>query len=102
MLKLLIRSIHFFIVLYFILTPLFVTNKELLRNYIILSIFLMFHWVTNNDTCALTMIEGYLTDQKEDETFLGQIIKPVYRISSREIYIALIVLTIIATYKYFY
>ena len=102
MLHLLIRAIHFLVMLYFVLTPFLVSNKEMLRNYVIFSLFLILHWFTNNDVCALTMIEGYLTDQDEEETFTGKIIKPIYRISSYEVYLVMIGLIGFATYKYFY
>lgn len=100
MLVWLIRIFHFLIMLYFVLTPFTTNNKELLRNYVVFALFLMFHWLTNNDTCALTLIEGYLTDQDEAETFTGKIIKPIYQISSVEIYIILCLLILWSSYKY--
>jgi hypothetical protein len=38
------------------------------------------HWKTNNDTCGLTILEQALTGVKKKESFINQIVNPVYKI----------------------
>ena len=45
----------------------------------------MIHWALNNDTCVLTLIESKLRGKKDNETFMGRLVKPIYNISSNEI-----------------
>ena len=58
---------------------------KLLQIVVIIS--LMVHWYVNNDTCAMTMIEQFVTGSPKEETFIGRIVGPVYSITSREIWI---------------
>ena len=42
----------------------------------------MFHWMTNSDTCALTLLERYLRGDPDDRnTWVGAFIKPIYNLS---------------------
>tara|TARA_B100001093_G_scaffold184123_4_gene176766 strand:- start:7653 stop:7895 length:243 start_codon:yes stop_codon:yes gene_type:complete len=48
--------------------------------------FLFLHWLTNNDTCALTEIEKWITNTSDNEgTFIGSIVSPIFLISSNDI-----------------
>jgi hypothetical protein len=38
------------------------------------------HWKANNDTCGLTILEQVLTGVKKNESFINQIVNPVYKI----------------------
>jgi len=98
-LQFLLNTIHIFIAAYFILIPLVATNTAILRDYIILSAFLWLHWITHNDTCALTILESYLMDLPMNETFFGRLLKPVYLVTSREIYLVHGLLVVFALYK---
>jgi hypothetical protein len=102
-LSLLIKIIHFGVAGYYIITPIVATDKNVLRDYLILSAFLWFHWITNNDTCALTVIESYLCGLEHSDTFFGQIIKPIYNfhLTSSQIYWIHSVLILVAAIKYF-
>lgn len=56
---------------------------------------IIFHWVINNDTCALTIIESWISGKPSDQTFIGRIVKPIYNIKDTQItYITLILLLI--------
>ena len=101
-LQLIIQSVHFVVALYYVLTPLIATNVTVLRDYVILSAFLWLHWFTNNDTCALTMLECWVCDLPESETFFGKLVKPVYNITSYHIYFAHFTLVGIAVAKIIY
>ena len=97
-----IQLIHVLIVFYFVITPFITNNKQRLLEYIVLTTFLIFHWITNNDTCALTQIESFITNKHENETFIGKIIKPVYNISDLEIYIVMLLLLLFSLYKFYF
>lgn len=78
-----VRIIHILFILFMIIIP-FTNSKQLLLLHIILVPFLYFHWVTNNDTCALTEIEKYLCNKKVNtETFIGSIVSPIYKIENQ-------------------
>lgn len=44
----------------------------------------MFHWVMNDDTCALTQIEMYVTGKEKEGTFFGRLVSPVYKLSDSD------------------
>ena len=59
----LIKFLHILLILYILLVPFFIRNKSLLLFYILTVTFIVFHWIVMNDTCALTLLEKYLTEQ---------------------------------------
>jgi hypothetical protein len=105
-----IISIHAVIVMFFILTPLTNINYLLFMHSIIVP-FIIFHWIVNNNTCVLTLIEHYLREQitgkpvNTNDTFVGKIINPIYdfknKHSERRIFIYgfAILLWIITVFK---
>lgn len=73
--------IHISFVLFMVITP-FTHRNEYILLHIILVPFLYFHWLTNNDTCALTELEKYLSNKKvNSDTFIGSIMSPIYIIN---------------------
>ena len=60
---------------------------------------IMFHWITNNDSCMLTLLESKLRNKKSNETFMGRLISPVYKVSSFQIRLATLALFLFALYK---
>jgi len=52
--------IHLLLFLAVLIVP-FLKNKELLELYSILIPFIFYHWSVNDDTCALTQMEMYVT-----------------------------------------
>lgn len=73
----LVWYIHVFIVILVAGVP-FLGNQKMLALYKLLVPFLFFHWATNNDTCALTTLEQYLRGCDKKESFLQQILGPIY------------------------
>ena len=43
----------------------------------------MFHWIMNNDTCVLTIIERWFIPS-EQKTFSERLIGPIYNLSNDE------------------
>ena len=79
-----VRLFHSALILFMIIAP-FCKNREYVILHAIIVPFLYFHWLTNNDTCALTELEKYLSNKKEnEETFIGSIISPVYKINLKD------------------
>lgn len=68
--------IHVLVVLFMVCAPFMGNNERFL--FILTVPFLFFHWIINDDTCALTMIECFLRGVPKDQSFLQRIVGPVY------------------------
>lgn len=79
----LIVVLHFVFVLFVILTP-FIGNNYFLMLHAIVVPFMMAHWFTNDNNCALTMMEKklrknlYGEEPDPNECFTYNLIAPVY------------------------
>lgn len=93
-----IKFIHFAFIVYMVLTPIFAPESYLYL-YIIIGPFLYLHWATNNDVCALTVMEQLLTGKKSYETYIGRIIKPIYNVDSFDIKLVTLILWLIAVWR---
>ena len=60
-----------------IVTP-FIAPKEILEFYSLIIPFLFLHWSLNDDTCALTVMEQYVSGNEKYETFTGKLMKGIY------------------------
>jgi hypothetical protein len=80
-----ISFIHLLVILFVINTPLVTDNPFILLYYCFIVFFIMIHWHYNNDTCVLTLIESKLRGKKDNETYFGRLIKPIYNVSSSEV-----------------
>ena len=79
-----INIIHIAVILFVVLTP-FTNNVLLLLLYLIVIPFIMLHWLVNNDTCAITIMEKVIRSQmkggahvNDQECISYKIIGPVY------------------------
>ncbi len=96
----LIKALHAFLILFLVIVPFSTANWLLLIHAIILP-FIVVHWIFNNNTCALTVMEQYITEKltgkKVDKNagFMAHLINPVYDFAGNNkdinIYIYLIV-----------
>ena len=71
--------IHVLILLGGIFIP-FVGAKEMLELYSLIIPFVFYHWLMNDDTCFLTQVEVWVTNEEKDKTFMGRIMGPVYNV----------------------
>ena len=81
-------NIIFFIHLIFLVAILVVPFTNDIRNlefYSILIPFLFYHWSVNDDTCALTQAEMYVTGQQKEETFMHRVVSPIYKMEDNEV-----------------
>ena len=79
-----VYALHAALVLWVVLTPLF-GGQDALRMHVVLLPFLWLHWVTNQDVCALTLLERGLRGVDNDHSFLHSIVSPVYKLHSRHV-----------------
>ena len=63
----------------------FIKNKQNLEFYSLLVPFIFFHWSVNDDTCALTQAEMYVTGQQKEETFMHRVVSPIYKMEDNDI-----------------
>lgn len=75
-----IRAIHLLIIITMLVIP-FIGTEAMLKNYLFVTLFIFYHWSINNDTCALTELEKKLRNCKKEESFMQQIIGPIYNLS---------------------
>lgn len=76
-LKFIIRIIHIIIRAFILLAP-FTNNQYILSIHAIFIPFVMLHWATNQQVCALTEIEKFFTKKEGCETFFGKLFTPIY------------------------
>ena len=78
----LIRLLHICFIFVMIITPFIPKiNWLLLVMYICTSVTLLIHWAANDDTCALTYIESYIRGVPLHNSFMYDLVSPVYKIS---------------------
>lgn len=105
----LILGLHILFVLFVVLTPFFGNNYCLMLHGIVVP-FMMLHWVLNDNSCALTIIEKSIRQQlygevNDSECFMCHLIEPIYDFKnnydsfSNIIYIVTFSLWFISAYK---
>jgi hypothetical protein len=78
-----VTVLHIIFVLFVVVVP-FTSSNYLLFIHSIFIPFLLFHWIINDNTCALTIIERKLRQQisgkdfVDDECITCKLIEPVY------------------------
>ena len=102
--KKIIWILHFLLILFFVFGPFIFNDKKYLLIYLLCSLFLLLHWVTNNNTCFLTTLESlYFNYDKElisKKGFFNRLINPVYDINDTNMYMLLIVAITYTLIKY--
>jgi len=80
----LINLIHFLVIIFVVVVP-FTDSTFLLTLHSFIVPFIMFHWLLNNDTCAITLIEKEVRRQmnggghvEDFDCFSYKVIGPVY------------------------
>ena len=98
----LINVFHMLIILFIIVAP-FTNLTPLLILHITFSISLLVHWIGNNNTCSLTLMESYLRGINSTESYSHKFIAPMYDIGDTEwsniCYIIVISLMLFSIYK---
>ena len=76
-----VKVIHIIIMLLVLIIP-FTNFRKLLDMYILFIPFLFYHWIMNDDTCFLTYVERYLRGVEKEESWINEIVSPVYKIDN--------------------
>lgn len=72
-----IRGLHLLLVAFVVCAP-FTSSRPLLVLHALTIPFLWLHWVLNDDTCALTVLESRLRGVRGESTFAHALVAPVY------------------------
>lgn len=78
--------LHIIFILFIFIAP-FTNSNYLLLLHAIICPFIMIHWLLNDNTCALTLMEKFIRQQmngnkqplKDEDCFTCRIIDPVYK-----------------------
>lgn len=110
----LIVVIHILFILFVIVVP-FTNSTYLLFLHVIICPFVMIHWLMNDNTCALTLMEKYVRQKvngdqpvKDEDCFTCRIIDPIYKFTnnftdqSTIAYIVVTILWFISLFKLYY
>jgi hypothetical protein len=102
----LIHVFHVFIVLFVILVPCLIHTPSLLLLHIVGCISLLIHWLNNDNSCSLTLLECSLRGISKEQALSHRFIAPLYNVSDNEwttfLYIFTIILMCIAFLKLYY
>jgi hypothetical protein len=94
-----IRFLHLLFVVFIIATPFVVSDSAILTLYLLISGLMMFHWIVDDDTCALTLLESWAMGSSKPETFVGRLVAPVYRVSNTEVKLVCLGLWMFALFR---
>lgn len=79
--------LHMLLLVWVVVTP-FTRNEPMLVLHLIMMPFLWFHWILNDDTCALTLIEtklrGLDPSECHQKSFFFNLVSPVYKIQDAD------------------
>ena len=76
--------IHLLFLIWILVIP-FTNDRRSLEFYSIVIPFIFYHWSVNDDTCALTQAEMYVTGKDKDETFMGRVVGPIYKMEENDV-----------------
>lgn len=86
--------IHIIIFLLIFIIP-FTNSNYLLFCYITIVPFIEVHWLLNDDTCCLTVLEKYLRGIDDKDCFTNKILSPIYKFPSNNKTVSLLSYTFI-------
>jgi hypothetical protein len=73
-----VQIIHIIIRIFIVVVP-FIGDEYWLTLHLITIPFIMMHWVVNQTVCVLTEIESAVRGCPRVDTFIGQIVIPIYK-----------------------
>ena len=107
----LIKLLHLIFLCFVIFAP-FTNIPDILLMHSIVVPFMVLHWLLNNNTCVLTLVERQmrkhmLNEEDDNNCFTCQLIEPVYDLTKNNnkntiIYLCTLILFFISAYKVFY
>lgn len=82
-LALIVRGLHY-LILIFSIFAIFGNEFWLTLHFLALPT-MMFHWITNQNACSLTILEAQLTNKSMDKTFIADVLYPFFGMSDNKI-----------------
>jgi hypothetical protein len=76
--------LHILFVMWIVIVP-FTQNEPMLVLHLMIMPFLWFHWILNDDTCALTLMERHLRGVSSEDSFFHNLVSPMYKIQDNDI-----------------
>ena len=76
--------LHLLFLLWVVIVP-FTSNEPMLVLHLVVMPFLWVHWLMNDDTCALTLMERHLRGVPSEESFFHKLVSPVYKIRDSQV-----------------
>jgi len=99
LLGIVVRILHYLILAFSVFAPIF-GNEFWLSMHVIAMPTMMFHWITNQNVCSLTLLESKLRGRDCNKTFISEVLYPFFSMSNdRVIYTLTFVWWLIALYK---
>lgn len=81
-----VQIIHIIVVLFTFFTPfLEKVDWTILMLHVTTVVSLLTHWIFNQDTCFLTLVESELRGIKQENSFMYSIVSPIYKIKDIEL-----------------
>lgn len=81
---LIIRIIHALFIIFMVYAP-FAKDMELVALHFVLVPFLYIHWLTNDATCFLTLVEKNMRGVGEEQSFFHSLLAPIYQFHKDEV-----------------
>ena len=75
-----IQIIHLTLIIYIILGPFLFPNR--ISEIITILLFILYRWITNDNSCTLTTIENILSGNKNG--FIYRIVNPIYKLREQK------------------
>ena len=101
-----IHVFHVFIILFVILVPCLLDIPSLLLLHIVGCISLIIHWLNNDNSCSLTLLECSLRGISKENALSHRFIAPLYNVSDNQwitlLYIFTITLMCTSFFKVYY
>lgn len=98
----LVQLVHFIGIIWMIIIP-FQDEVNLLVVHVSASLSILIHWLANDNTCFLSMVEAKIRGIPKNSGFIHSLIAPIYDMNKIQIncfaYAALFLLAIISIYK---
>jgi MFS-type transporter involved in bile tolerance (Atg22 family) len=79
-----VRILHMGVIAWMLWAP-FSSSLHVVRLHVILAPFLMMHWATSTDGCALTLLESRLRGIPPHTSFIHSVVSPIYVISDADV-----------------
>ena len=90
---LIIQILHILVILYVLMGP-FIQEPLNMFLYLLIIPFLVLHWVFNNNSCALTIMEAKMRNIPLDQGFIYRVITPIFKINHLKLSTAIYMVTI--------